>query len=104
MTKIIKVKVDGKDYNLDVEGALQANLLKRPLMHKNGSYFKEESSKSIYMLLLWNETGYLINVNDNAGAVWNYCNVPQGNSIDDELLVRLSANLKLNPINNPFND
>jgi putative hemolysin len=56
------------------------------------------------MLLLWNETGYLINVNDNAGAVWNYCNVPQGNSIDDELLVRLSANLKLNPINNPFND
>lgn len=73
MTKTITI--DGEDYEVNVEAAIKAGLLKKAVTHTTGDFYKDDKMV-IYMLTIWEHVAYLIIVKglhkSDTGMVYNY--------------------------------
>ena len=70
MTKIITI--DGEHYEVNVDAAVKAGLLKKAVTHTTGDFYKDETGV-IYMLTIWEHIAYLLVVSgEDTGRVYNY--------------------------------
>ena len=70
MTKTITI--DSEDYEVNVEAAIKAGLLKKAVTHTTGDFYKDETGV-IYMLTIWEHVAYLLVVyGEDTGRVYNY--------------------------------
>lgn len=70
MTKTITI--DGADYEVNVDAAVKAGLLKKAVTHTTGDFYKDNKGV-IYMLTTWDHVTYLMIVSgEDKGLVYSY--------------------------------
>ena len=101
MTKTITI--DGENYEVNVEAAIKAGLLKKAVTHTTGDFYI--NCGNIYMLTIWDQVAYLLIVkssfkHDN-GYVYNFIKT-DNQFLTDREFNKLSSNLELTKIECPI--